>query len=457
MIRPLLFIAVWLFSLCGFAQNIPNGNFENWQVIQHKVLDGWVSAGNVSQSTDVYEGTYAIKLENKSDNQQRGFVASGPFVNNNLKGFAYNEQPLSVRFRAKYDLAAGDAAQVAVLFYLNGTPLAFVNESIEGNSADTFQYFSYPITWQLSTNPDSVAVLISSLNMDSASAKNDGYLIVDDFHFATISTRNKAVPNGNFETWQNNPRQTLANWFTTDEYLYQLTGTILPKPIVAKSSKGRGGTLAVEMTNTKLGNDIMPGVMFTGTDIETFETPSFPISGRYKYLEFFYAYKPQNGDSARIGLIMFKNGAAIGTVQKIIGDVANNYTQVAEEITYFSTDIPDSATVFIASCNPDNPKGETTWLLIDDVRLTDVPAHVFDLGVNKLAVYPNPFNNSFSVKGFDQIWGSNYAVTDMMGQTLKEGLLDQNTVIDMTDHPAGFYILQVNGLKINTSKIIVKQ
>ena len=196
-----LLLALLVGFFANAQQNIPNGNFEDWGVHKTDVLDTWVVSGTVNPSNDAYSGSKSIRLENKASAKTRGFITSGPFVGNRLLGVPYDEQPLSIRFRAKYDLALGDQAQMACLFSYKGNTIAYAGLTIEGSSNDTFSYFSVPITWTVSTNPDSVALALSSLNLETQEFNGDGYIIFDDLHFATISTRNKAIPNGDFENW----------------------------------------------------------------------------------------------------------------------------------------------------------------------------------------------------------------------------------------------------------------
>lgn len=439
------------------GQNIPNGDFENWSTKNEVVIDQWVSSGDVTATTDAYEGSKALKLTNTASTERRGYVATGAFSQNKLQGIPYDEKPLSIRFRAKYDLALGDRAQVAVLFYLKGNAIAFSSTYIEGSSKDTFNYFSVPITWNLSTQPDSVGIVMSSLDLETQDFNGDGYIIIDDFHFATISTRNKEVPNGDFEDWSTKSREVLSSWFTTDDFLREILPDGSPVPFVTKSNKGRSGTKAIELQSHQFGTDIIPGMVIVGDHFVDNEEPTFPVSKRWKYLEGYYQYKPVQGDSAFFGAFFFKNGIAIGGTQFAIDKEATSYTYFAKEISFFSSVTPDSAVVFIASANPDNPRGNGSWLLVDDIQFSDQNSSVFNLDMNKLSVYPNPFNNYLKIDGTDQMLGAEYRLLDLLGKPVKSGVLTRNLIIDMSSELPGVYVLQIAGKHINTSKIVVKE
>lgn len=442
----------------SYAQpNVPNGNFESWVSKSYSELADWTTYGNVSSTDDAYSGSKAIRLDNVANIRTKGFIATGTVVPGKISGIPYDEQPLSARFQAKYDLAPGDQAVVTIIFTKAGSPIAFANTTIEGNTADTFRYFSIPINWQVSTNPDSVGVLISSLDLDQNVINGDGYLIVDDFHFASISTRNKPVPNGDFENWTTKHRDALAFWYTTDDYLFDEGGIILDPRLVSKTEKGRAGSLGIQLNNRKLGNDIIPGVMFTGSTFARVDFPAFPVANRWKYLEGYYQYSPSNGDSAYILIGLYKDGNLIGGQRHFITNNTTTYTYFAAEMEYYTTDIPDSAYVMIACSNPDNPRGEASQLIVDDVKFTDHNSGVYDLTVNRLTVYPNPCHDFIRLSGTSQMTGSKYMLVDVLGNPVTEGTIVHDLIIDMTEQVPGVYILHLQGKHVNTSKILIKE
>ncbi len=452
-----LLLAMLVVVITQAQQNIPNGDFEDWGVHVTETLDNWEVTGNVAASSESVSGKKSLRLENKISDKSRGYISTGPFIGNRLQGIPYDEQPLSIRFKAKYNLALGDQAQFAAIFSLKGNTLAFANLTIEGTSKDTFGYFSIPITWSLSTNPDSVAIIVSSLNLESQEFNGDGYIIFDDIHFATISTRNKEIPNGDFENWSEETRPDLLNWYTTDDYLLDLVGFKNPFPLVKQSNKGRSGSKGLELTTKKLGDDLLPGMIISGESFVDVDRPTIPMNHRWTYLEGYYQYKPVAGDSAFIAAVFFKTGIPVGSVEVTIDKEATSYTYFAEEISFYSSIEPDSVVVFITSSNADNPQGDGSWLMIDDIRFTDQISNVFDLNLNRLYVYPNPFTSTIHLDGIDQIIGSDYSITDVAGKPIKAGKLSRSLTIDLNDEAAGVYVLHITGKHVNTSKILIKE
>lgn len=452
-----LLLALLVGFVANAQKNIPNGNFEDWGVHKTEILDSWEVSGSVKPSTDAYAGSKSIRLENEFSSKTRGFITTGPFVDGKLIGVPYDEQPLSVRFRAKYDLALGDQAQMACLFTYKGNTIAYAGITIEGSSNDTFSYFSVPITWTLSTNPDSVAIALSSLNLESNEFNGDGYIIFDDLHFASISTRNKEIPNGDFENWSTETKDDLTSWYTSDEYLFELSGFEFPKPLVAQSNKGRSGTKGVELTTQGIGGDLIPGMIIVGDAFGSIEQPTFSMNNRWKYFEGYYQYKPVNGDSAFFAAFLYKSGIPIGGVQFTIDQTASSYTYFSKEITYYSPIVPDSAMVFITSSNPDEARGNGSWLLLDDIQFSDNNSSVFDVNLNKLTVYPNPFKNEIHFSGIDQMIGADYKIVDVLGKPIDEGSLTRNLTVDLTDQIPGVYVLHISGKHVKTTKILIKE
>lgn len=438
------------------AQNVPNSSFETWSTQTAFSPTSWITAGPVSQCEETFEGSFAIKLENKEQNNTRSFVSTGAFSEGKIGGYAYDEQPLSLRFHAKYDLAPGDKAQVAAIFTLKGNALGYVTINIEGNSADTFGYFSVPITWQLSSIPDSVGIILSSIDLNTQEVNGDGYIIFDDLYFASISTRNKEIQNGSFNKWNNKSYPVLDNWYTTDDFYYENSGVRLDPAIVSSTTDGKAGK-ALLLKNQIVGSDLLPGVAFTGTDISKIERPSFRMNQKWKYLSGYYKYNPQNGDTAVIAAILFKNGVPIANAQFVIKQTVNAWTYFAVEIGYAIDIVPDSATVVIFNSNPDNPQGTGTIMYVDDVMFSDHNLGVIDLTRSKLTVYPNPFKDEIKITGLDRVDGATYSVRDATGKEFRSGEVHREMTIDMRDAGAGIYFLHIEGRYVNTDKILLKE
>ncbi|MFT4523600.1 MAG: hypothetical protein ACI8ZN_002555 [Bacteroidia bacterium] len=441
----------------SLAQNVPNGSFEDWIDVEKSSLDNWLVVGDVEKSTDATEGSSAVIFTNTVASDQFGLITSGPLINDKVTSVAYDEQPLSLRFNAKYNIAVGDGAQIVVLFSFKGSVLAYLSFDILGNSADTFRSFSLPITWQVSTQPDSVAYVISSRNLEEDQVYGDGYLIIDDFHFASISTRNKEIPNGNFETWKTTKTPSLTGWFTTDDYLEKLTGVRFPTPFVTQTTQSHSGKLALELTSRSTGAELAAGLAITGSSEAAFENPSIAINQKWKYLEGYYKYSPMNNDTALVLAALYYQGNVIAYETFEIGNKTDEFTYFAMPITYTLGLTPDSATVAFASADPDNPKGDRSKLTIDGVQFTNQNLSVFSFDQHRLKVYPNPVNDVVNISGLSQIEGAEYSLFNSLGQIVQSGIASKNLQVNMSGLAQGMYILNINGRYVNTSKLLFKE
>jgi len=118
---------------------------------------------------------------------------------------------------------------------------------------------------------------------------------------------------------------------------------------------------------------------------------------------------------------------------------------------------PDSAAIFVASSNPDESRGNGTWLLVDDLKFSDKNSSVFDLNLNKLTVYPNPFTNTIHLSGIDQMIGADYSIIDVLGKPIIDGVLERNMTIDLSNQLPGVYVLHISGKHVKTTKILIKE
>jgi hypothetical protein len=459
--KKLLFTVIALFGcILSKAQNVPSIGFEDWVDKKTSTLEDFITLGDVSQSTDAKKGSYSIKLVNTNgpgNSDIFGLVANTEISSKLQGGEPYDEAPLSLRFEAKYDLALGDAGTVISAFMLNGNVLGYASIILEGNSGDTFTRFSVPITWNLSAIPDSVIIVISSKDLETDTLNGDGYLIVDDLHFTTVTTRNKAIANGDFEKWGTTTRSVPKGWFTTDDYL-EAVGAKSNDISVSKTNDKHGGASAVRLESIALGADPAAGIVLTGKGLENFEKPAFSVSKNFKYLEGWYKYTPQGGDSLYIAIGLFKAGTPIAYALWQSNTPKNDWTYFSIPITYFIPSImADSATIVAAGANPDAAKGVGTLLFLDDLQLSDTKLSVEELNLYKLHMYPNPIQNIVKLDGIPQLTGTAYMIVDLNGRIVSEGEIDYSHQLDLSNLEKGMYFLNLHGDAVRLSKLILKQ
>jgi hypothetical protein len=74
---------------------------------------------------------------------------------------------------------------------------------------------------------------------------------------------------------------------------------------------------------------------------------------------------------------------------------------------------------------------------------------------DKFNVYPNPFNNNFTIRPNFATDNGKYQLMNSSGQVLRKGVFNHQKTIETTDLNNGFYILQIeSGLKTESFKLI---
>jgi hypothetical protein len=69
-------------------------------------------------------------------------------------------------------------------------------------------------------------------------------------------------------------------------------------------------------------------------------------------------------------------------------------------------------------------------------------------------VYPNPFINQIQVKGIDQ--NTPYTLTNISGQIVRSGTIENQTIGDLDDLPKGAYLLTITVDEDVITKTVIK-
>jgi len=453
-------LPILLFQFISLAQSIPSGDFEDWVERDNFKLDSFTSFGEVSRSNDAHEGNYALRLDNidNPNGDRSGFIANASIGMNIEGGQAYDEAPLSMRFYAKYDLAVGDIGQIVSLFLLNGNIIGSARIDLEGSTNDTFLKFSVPIQWAISAIPDTMVVIMASRDLDEDTVAGDGYLIVDDFHFATITHRDKDLANGDFESWSSEGNMAPRNWFTTDDFLAGL-GVQPPHALASRSTDAHAGMYSLHLRNAQVGTEVFPGVAGSVQSFEGLEKPGFPVNRNWKYLEGWYKYQSSGADSLTMTVGMFKLGVPLALGIHKSNKSVSDWTYFSVPLTYFTNlVVADSATVVLTSSNPEKANDGNTQLWVDDLKFTDSPLNVYDRSANKLKFYPNPFTDQIVLEGVNKIDGARYQLIGIDGKIVEEGEISNQKVIQVDKSlPNGVYLLNLNSDRIKLSKMLIKK
>jgi hypothetical protein len=430
-----------------------NGSFENWQTDTSKFPQSWLVSGHVFPAESYHEGNAAVKMENKSDGSF-GFISTTPDVRYFSGGHAYNEMPLSLKFRAKYELSPGDAGVVAVIFKYRGNPIGTATVYVQGSSLDTFAAFSVPVVWQQSILPDSVVLVASSANLlDNEAPTGEGYMILDDLQFTSINTIHSPPPNAGFELWRDHYRYSPTQWITADQVFAEDAGPGWPYTLVERSENAKTGSSGVLLRNAQFpgSRNATAGFILTGsnTQIEQqLEKPAFSVDMRWNFLSGWYQFQRGGNDSAYVHCLMFKQGQIIGLASFNNFEPTTEWRDFNLPITYYSNEEPDSASIFISSSNPERAESADTRLLVDGVRFSEQILSIEEsiLTDPRVALFPNPCTGIIHLTNVE-LRGS-YLITDLQGREVKSGILDSNS-LNVTDLSCGSYILTVSNQHYN--------
>jgi hypothetical protein len=178
-------------SSIGSTDPIPNGDFENWVDVDTEDPDSWTTYNaqlaqtgfaTTTKTTDANSGNFAVQMETIGlGNEFGGEPVPGIITNGNLGqqgptgGVPYVAQPTMFSGFYKYTATPGDTGRVAVTFWDNGIPSAFVYREFHQTVA-TYTQFTDAVT--VPTVPDSMNIFFWS--GDSAGST----LILDDIQFS---------------------------------------------------------------------------------------------------------------------------------------------------------------------------------------------------------------------------------------------------------------------------------
>ena len=120
--KYILLIFISVFTLTLNAQEIPNGNFEEWedfQGINFEFPTGWITSSfagvgaglenNAVKVTDSHNGSYAIKLKTVE-----GYYPNEPLIGTAIYDGALDKSPTVLQGYYKSNIMDNDAAYISI-------------------------------------------------------------------------------------------------------------------------------------------------------------------------------------------------------------------------------------------------------------------------------------------------------------------------------------------------------
>jgi hypothetical protein len=251
----------------------------------------------------------------------------------------------------------------------------------------------------------------------------------------------QSVPNGDFELGADT--LSLKDWHTINE----LTGIFFP---FTRTTDAYSGGYAVKLQTLEIFNTKVPGIISLGKI--TIGNVQGSIYFPYKPDKLIGMYKhPTDKDASLISVFFLKNdGNKVDTIGKgsfIPEGNVNEYEQFEIDIVYKSTVVPDSMNIILIS---DSEVANSTFY-IDNLEFIYNTINVHKIQESKVEVYPNPANSFIIIKA-NGISDNNYLLMNLFGKILMSGTVDENSLIDISKHPAGVYFIVIDNKKIKILK-----
>lgn len=266
-----------------------------------------------------------------------------------------------------------------------------------------------------------------------------------------------AQPNGGFENWT--PEATYENpdgWATVNF----LSLTNPPNPLSVFKAIGidkHSGNYAMKIQTIALNNNPNPSILgdttggvFTGKiNISPFSfVYGFPYTGRPEKLEFWAKYQPVNNDTAETFVVLLKrNGAIRDTVGfgRIVIPPTPLYNLFQMDITYYSNDLPDTASMaFGASKYKSGISSVGSTLFLDDLAFTGwVGIDEKNKCSDKVLLSPNPAKDNLTITAeFEE--ASNIKISDVAGKIVGWfKIQNYKTTINTSSFVAGIYLYEI--------------
>lgn len=263
----------------------------------------------------------------------------------------------------------------------------------------------------------------------------------------TFTMAQQVVPNGDFEKWDSlsivdnvriyNPE----GWSSYNAEMIEGSETFQPVQI---TSDAYNGNYAVKISSKAGTGKGMPGVLFTGREIDPEKESGFPINGKIDKIEGYYKYAPDGNDSATVAVLFFKDGSQIGGAMHVIKQAADTYAKFSLQLQYpENAPDPDAAKVYVFAGAPEN-EASNSVLYLDNLNfMYKSSTGIAQLAsVKPLTICPNPASTEITFTGQAFNTGFQYRIIDMQGKFHLQGLFITNT-LDIYSLATGLYFVQV--------------
>jgi len=458
-----IFIVIVLFgTLTIFGQGVPNGDMESWGMKLHfenpkymnsSNFDAFIRGGtpNALKSTDAHYGSYAIKLQSgtRDEDTTFGYFLFGVGNDNGLEGgIPFTEKPDSFKAWFKYNIAAGTEGLVVIFFKKDGVPISQQMLVISSGTINAWTEMSFKLDTFAGT-PDTIAFGIVSANPFNNMNDPANWIMVDKMAFTGVTNQ---LPNSGFEEWVNVETEEPDLWMT-----FNVMQLAMGMPNnVTKSTDAHSGTYSMSIKTASfdmMGGNVL-GIATTGMIGDNGFTGGFPVSKKADSFCFYYKYDNTSnpGDSAQVMLMYSKAGTMIDAALITLAP-STAWKRVSAVFMPDTIMIPDTCNMILSSSELFGGNAAIGSVLKIDDLLFYYGTVGIPVAPEKSAdafIYPNPAAEQLHVN-FVLAATSSATITiynidgKMISRNdytnLPEG--NNNLSLNINDLPAGNYILSI--------------
>lgn len=270
------------------------------------------------------------------------------------------------------------------------------------------------------------------------------------------------IPNNEFENWTSGKP---TSWDAPN-----ITGFVTTVTEVTSGQHSGAKSCKIETKSSLMGT--VPGFITLGV----FDLASQSISGgipfpyRPSKLKGYYKYTPAGADQCFVGIGLSK---IVGGVRDTIGQgllqstiAVASWTAFEQDITWTSTDDPDSLNIIISSSNLTATGVVGSVLYVDSLYFEFLPVGMSNEDIKTLdilACYPNPFSGNTTINfASPENTMYEFSVLNMIGVEVFKSKINakagENSVsFSAAGLPSGIYLFSVkNGKYCKTQSFIVK-
>jgi hypothetical protein len=444
-----------MFPLLMVAQSIPNGDFEEWTIIEYAIPDQWntsatenlMDAGFVASTEVSGYINSAIHLETMTNEDE---LIPAYFSNTDGDpvagegGVPYNGSPTGITGYYRYHLPALDTALMIVICKSGGSISSFDLFKIKGTGDQPeFTAFNFALTNAAAV--DTVIIAATSSNLITEEGIEIGsWIEFDQLAFTGESPVMPPIPNGSFDEWNSYTWDRPIGWNTRGSNISLTTDSY-------------SGEYAIQLVNeVREDGSIDPSTVTTSDISDGPPVGGLPYSNVSDTLCGYYKFIAPEGQFAAVSAVIYASGNNIG----------GNYLQLApaDSYTYFEMplntfSLPDTLGVEITSAAwPFDDDLEGNTLIVDHVQLKSAPLNTSEISHSGLSLFPNPVRNELTIKLASQ-WSTDdmIFIYNQSGQCVYSALVTQSQMmLDTSFLTAGLYSYKIgNDKAVSAGQFIV--